>query len=86
MPNHVHLLVAFLDEESMLRQCDSWKHFTATEINRALGQRGHFWQQDGFDHLVRSADQFEYLRKYIADNPRRARLPANEFCHWSKPM
>ena len=30
MPNHVHLLVAFPDEEAMLKQCDSWKHYTAT--------------------------------------------------------
>jgi type I restriction enzyme R subunit len=86
MPNHVHLLVAFPDEHSMLRQCDSWKHFTATQINRALNRTGHFWQQDGFDHLVRSAEQFEYLRQYFADNPRRARLQPGEFIHWSKQV
>jgi REP-associated tyrosine transposase len=86
MPNHVHLLVAFPDEESMLRQCDSWKHFTSTQINPALGRKGHFWQQDGFDHLVRSVEQFEYLRRYIADNSRRARLRPDEYRHLSKPI
>jgi putative transposase len=45
MPNHVHVLAAFPDEESMLPQCDGWKHFTAAEINRATGCRGRFWQQ-----------------------------------------
>ncbi len=84
MPNHVHVLVAFPDEEAMLKQCESWKHFTATRINRALGRRGRFWQQDGFDHLVRSAEQFEYLRQYIANNPIRARLLPGEFVHESK--
>src|SRR2546423_1278241 len=24
MPNHVHILVAFPDEESLLKQCESW--------------------------------------------------------------
>jgi type I restriction enzyme R subunit len=86
MPNHVHLLVAFPDEHSMLRQCDSWKHFTATQINRALNRKGRFWEQDGFDHLVRSPEQFLYLRRYIADNPRKARLQPGEFIHWSKPV
>ena len=86
MPNHVHLLAAFPDEVSMLRQCDSWKHFTAVEINRALGRRGRFWQQDGFDHLVRSLEQFERLRRYIGENPRRARLGEGEFRHWAKVL
>src|SRR5262249_2289062 len=36
MPNHVHLVAAFPDEGAMTAQCDSWKHFTATRINRAL--------------------------------------------------
>jgi type I restriction enzyme R subunit len=83
MPNHVHLLAAFPDEDSMLDQCDSWKHFTAKEINRQLARSGRFWQQDAFDHLLRTEWQFVYLRSYIADNPRRARLSAGEFIHYS---
>ena len=85
MPNHMHLLASFPDEETMLTQCESWKHFTATHINRRLNQKGRFWQQDGFDHLVRSEEQFRYLRAYIADNPARARLRAGEFIHYSRP-
>jgi hypothetical protein len=86
MPNHAHLLVAFPDEGSMLAQCESWKHYTATQINRRLGQRGRFWQQDGFDHLIRSEEQFEYLRNYIAQNPKKAGLTAGEYAHYSKPL
>jgi REP element-mobilizing transposase RayT len=86
MPNHVHLLVAFPDDGAMLKQCESWKHFTATQINRKLGRKGRFWQQDEFDHLVRSEEQFEYLRRYLADNPRRAKLRPEEFVHGSKKL
>jgi putative transposase len=86
MPNHVHLLVAFPDEDSLLRQCDSWKHFTARQINQQIGRTGRLWQQDGFDHLVRSVDQFDYLRRYIADNPQRAGLKPGEYLHFSKPL
>ncbi len=39
MPNHVHLLAAFVDEGGMLELCDSWKHFTARELNRARPDR-----------------------------------------------
>jgi putative transposase len=86
MPNHVHVLAAFPDEDSMLRQCDSWKHFTGREIHRTLGRRGKFWQQDGFDHLVRSIEQFTHLRRYIAENPRKARLRPDEYRHYSKEL
>ncbi|MBI1903372.1 MAG: transposase [Planctomycetia bacterium] len=86
MPNHVHLLVAFPSEEDMLAQCESWKHYTAVRINRWLDRKGRFWQQDGFDHLVRSAEQFEALGSYIADNPRRARLSTGEYIHYAKHL
>ncbi len=86
MPNHVHLLVAFPTEEAMLAQCESWKHYTAKRINRLLGRSGRFWQQDGFDHLVRSAEQFEALREYLASNPQRSRLQPREYIHESKKL
>jgi REP element-mobilizing transposase RayT len=86
MPNHVHILAAFPDEQAMLDQCESWKRYTATKINQALGRRGRFWQADDFDHLVRSVEQFERLRQYIRDNPRRANLRAEEYRHFSKEL
>ena len=86
MPNHAHILAVFPDPKQMLIQCASWKHFTATRINKILGRRGRFWQRDGFDHLVRSPEQFEYLCRYIADNPRRARLQSEEYIHCSRDL
>jgi len=84
MPNHVHLLASFPDQEAMLAQCESWKRFTATRIHRCLNQKGRFWQQDGFDHLVRSEGQFSRLRRYIAGNPAKAKLRRGEFLHYSR--
>ena len=86
MPNHVHLLASFADEDAMLAQCESWKHYTATQINRRLKQHGRFWQQDGFDHLVRNDEQFAYLRRYIAENPKKARLREGEYKVYSRKL
>ena len=86
MPNHVHLIGAFADEGAMLQQCESWKRFTATHVNRELGRRGRFWQQDAFDHLVRSESQFVRLRHYIADNPKKAGLAPGEYLHYSRVL
>lgn len=84
MPNHVHLLAAFRDEKGMLAQCRTWKHFTATRINRELGRNGRFWQQDGFDHLVRSDDDFRGFQRYIAANPVKARLSEGSYTTYSR--
>ena len=81
MPNHVHLLVCLLGETEIEKQCYSWKKFTATEINRQLGRRGRFWQEESFDHLVRSPEQFEAIRRYIAENPARAGLREGEYLY-----
>ncbi len=81
MPNHVHLLVCLLGDTEIERQCHDWKQFTAVRINRALGRRGRFWQEESFDHLVRSADEFEYFERYIAENPTKARLREGQFIY-----
>ncbi len=81
MPNHVHLLVAFGSESGLKDQCASWLRYTARQINLATGQTGKFWQQEPFDHLVRSLEQYDYLRQYIADNPRKANLRPGEFLY-----
>jgi REP element-mobilizing transposase RayT len=82
MPNHVHVLFGLIGEHALGPVCYSWKKFTAGRINRLFGRTGHFWQGESFDHIVRSPEQFEYLREYIAANPVRAGLAAGEFIHY----
>lgn len=82
MPNHVHLLAAFPDEPAMFTQCESWKRFTALQINKAIGRDGQFWQVEQFDHLVRSEEQFWYFRRYIAENGWKAGLKKGGEYRW----
>jgi len=84
MPNHVHLLVRLLGDSEIEATCYSWKLFTATRINRQLGRQGRFWQEESFDHLVRSLEQFDAIRRYIADNPCGAKLAAGEYLHYRR--
>ncbi|MEX2140220.1 MAG: hypothetical protein WD894_13225 [Pirellulales bacterium] len=86
MPNHVHLLAAFRDEGMLISQCTLWKRYTGRRINAALGIGGEFWQVEQFDHLVRSPEQFEHYRRYIADNPRKAGLAAGTYRWYTKTM
>ena len=80
MPNHVHLLCCLIGDTNLEAQCESWKHFTARKINAALATTGRFWQQESFDHLVRSPEQFDYFaplyfRQPTAGGSARRRVP-----------
>ncbi len=86
MPNHVHVLVALRDADSLLAQPRAWKRFSSRLIQKALGRSGEFWQGEQFDHLVRSLAQFEYLRRYVAENARTARLRAGQYRHYSREL
>lgn len=86
MPNHVHLLAAFASEELMPEQITGWKRFQARQINQQLGTAGPFWQDRCFDHLVRSEAQFEYYRRYIANNGVDAGLHVSQYLHWSREL
>ncbi len=81
MPNHVHLLAAFADADAMRKQFTSWLRFSAAKINKRIGERGHFWQREPFDHLVRNPDQYDYLKTYIAENPINAQLRKGEYLY-----
>ncbi len=82
MPNHVHLLCCLIGGTEIEEQCYAWKKVTAGKINRLLGQKGRFWQEESFDHLVRTAEAFEYFRHYIEMNPPNAKLKAGEFLYY----
>jgi REP element-mobilizing transposase RayT len=79
MPNHVHLLVCLIAPTGLKEQCRSWKKYTSTRINQVTGRRDHFWQGEGFDHLVRSPEQYAHFQRYIAENPRKAMLCEGEY-------
>lgn len=84
MPNHIHLLAAFIAPTTLKQQCRSWTKYTAGEINRVLGRSGHFWCEP-FDHLVRNREQFDRFRRYIAANPEKARLKPGEYLYYRRP-
>ena len=85
MPNHLHCLVVFGDADRMRKQCGEWMRYTARKINQLLGRSGPLWYEEPFDHLVRSEDQLQYLRKYLADNPAKANLKPGQSLYRRSP-
>ena len=74
MPNHFHALVEPCQGTTLGAIVKSWKGGSAREINLLLGRQGTLWQPEPFDHIVRSEAQLEHFRRYIAENPAKARL------------
>ena len=83
MPNHVHMLVT--PKVTARQWLGPLKGFTAHKANQALGIRGRaFWQDESYDHLVRSQVEFDRIRMYIEQNPVMAGLAATaEDFPWS---
>lgn len=79
MPNHVHALFVQNAEWLLEKLVQSWKRFSAREINRLLGRSGSFWQRDYFDRLVRDERHFANCVRYIRRNPEKARLGAGRY-------
>lgn len=79
MPNHVHVLLQMRCEFLLRRELRNLLQYSAREVNQLTGRTGSLWQTEPFDHLVRSEAQFEYLQKYIDENPLKARLREGEY-------
>jgi REP element-mobilizing transposase RayT len=84
MPNHVHALLTPLQEVSLEELMRVGKSVSATAINKHLRQTGRLWEPDYFDRLIRNADHFERVRRYIEWNPVKAKLCQDPSLHpWS---
>src|SRR5713101_6637564 len=83
MPTHAHLLF------TPLRNAEGWlvslpevmrliKGRSAHFINRLLNRHGPVWQEESFDHVLRSNESLSEKVNYICQNPVRARLVDGE--------
>jgi len=81
MPDHVHLLLTPLTDDC------GWPHplpfilkmikgASARSANKLLGTSGPVWQEESFDHVVRSEASFQEKLDYIRQNPVRQKLAA----------
>jgi REP element-mobilizing transposase RayT len=74
MPNHVHIAVHIISNNSLSKIIHSWKSYTAHKANQILGLSGAFWQSDAYNHIIRSKKEYHHQIKYIWKNPDKARL------------
>jgi len=88
MPEHVHLLF------TPLQDGEGWPHalpailklikgVSARSVNRLLDRSGPVWQEESFDHVLRSTESFAEKLEYIRQNPvRRGLVERPEDYRW----
>ena len=88
MPDHMHLLL------QPLRNGDAWpfplvdilqclKSATAHQINKLLHHEGPVWEEESFDHVLRSDESLKEKAEYIRQNPvRRGLVQRPEDYRW----
>jgi REP element-mobilizing transposase RayT len=93
MPEHVHLLLTPLSDEkgwpyalpSILKLL---KGASARSLNKLLASCGPVWQEESFDHVLRTQESFEEKLEYLRQNPVRrglAKKPEDYPWLWVEP-
>jgi REP element-mobilizing transposase RayT len=83
MPDHVHMILTpQIDEErreviSLVRIMQSVKAASARAINQELKRTGTVWQEESFDHVLRSSEGLDAKVEYVLQNPVRKGLVAD---------
>ena len=72
MPNHVHVLFQVLNNLLHSEVIHGWKSFTAHSINKLLNHQGQVWQNDCYNHIIRTYDEYRYQVGYVWNNPQKA--------------
>jgi REP element-mobilizing transposase RayT len=73
MPDHVHMILTPLINErkreifSLIEIMRGIKGASARAINECLGRHGPVWQEESFDHVLRSSEGLDAKRLFFAE-------------------
>jgi len=81
MPNHVHILIRPIADNSLASIMHGIKSYSAHEANKILGRTGKFWSREYFDRFMRDYEHFTKTIDYIHNNPVKAGL-CRKFEEW----
>jgi len=79
MPNHVHMVFATVRRAdcptyTVTQILQKLKWNTALKANRILNRSGAFWQDESYDHVIRTDEELERTIQYVLNNPVQAGL------------
>jgi REP element-mobilizing transposase RayT len=81
MNDHVHALLEPSPRFTLEATIQSWKSFSANQLQRKHGRTGRVWQKDYFDRIMRDDAEFGEVMRYIFSNPQK-RWPTEVSYQW----
>ena len=69
MPNHVHILLSPIGENSVIPIVSKLKRYSSRMIKQCVATDGNVWQREMFDRMMRGEDDFAHKLAYIVNNP-----------------
>jgi REP element-mobilizing transposase RayT len=77
MPNHTHSILIITERDSSAPKRKSlggligaFKVYSTNRINSVMRSPGsQVWQRNYYEHVIRTEDELNRVRQYIADNP-----------------
>ena len=72
MPTHVHVIMTPKRPFPEIMRWLKWT--TARRCNQVLNRSGAFWQDESFDHWIRTGRELESLTAYVEGNPKASGL------------
>ena len=84
MPDHVHAVFQLGNKQTLSRLIQSFRRFTANQINARLVRTGLLWQADYYDHGIRRDESLNKIIRYCYENPVRKGLvrQPEDYPHW----
>jgi REP element-mobilizing transposase RayT len=79
MPDYVHLIFTPLRDSygnifGIAEIMNGIKGASAHTVNKVLNRKGSVWQEESFDHILRTSEKLEEEVEYICNNPVRKGL------------
>ena len=84
MPDHVHAVFQLGNKQTLPRLIQSFRRFTANQINARLMRTGPLWQANYYDHGIRRDESLNKIIRYCYENPVRKGLvrQPRDYPHW----
>ena len=84
MPDHIHAVFQLGNKKTLSELIQSFRRFTANQINKHLKRTGNIWQANFYDHGIRHDESLHKTVRYCYENPVRKDLVerAEDYPHW----
>lgn len=85
MPNHVHVVIRPMSGFKLEDCLQRIKQHVSIRVNKTLEKEGALWEEESHDRIIRNEEHLWNIVQYIGRNPKKARIPVENWVRWIHP-